>query len=298
MQDIISSIKSSQAPRRKVDKKLLSCSVPELWSLCRRPFVLPKNSFGSHICEWEIFDTSYAGCLLCGSIHICNYEDCKRNDTVVETEDAIVCTITGLCLRNLLEDNTFTDTCNHQNNPHLNSNDKIRCVYDDVKTHVNDLLDSKNARLSYELQKKKTDNALLKHLTTSCKSTQSLHLIDIISSAVTETHCLRPFVYNYNSNVRQELIELCIVEVYKAITMLQKHLRITCKGQDLRNTIYGLVYLCRSGVYVRSRKIIQRIPDLELYLPSEANLDNIFHFRAKYITEVENKCKFSLRLLL
>ena len=164
--------------------------------------------------------------------------------------------------------------------------------------HVNDLLDSEKARLAYQLQKKRTDNALSKNLTAAFKSTPSLHLIDIVSSAVTETHCLRPFSYNYNSDIRQELIKSCIVEVYKAITMLQKHLRITCKGHDLRNTIYGLVYLCRSGVYVRSRKIIQHIPDLELYLPSEANLDNIFQFKAKYITEVENKCKFSLRLLL
>ena len=90
--------------------------------------MLPKNSFGNHICEWEIFDTSYAGCLLCGSIHICNYEDCKRNNTVVETEEAMVCTITGLCLRNLVEDNIFTDTCNYQENPHLKSNDRTKML--------------------------------------------------------------------------------------------------------------------------------------------------------------------------
>ena len=62
MQDIISSIKSSQVPRRKVDKKLLCCSVPELWSLCRGPFVLPKNAFGSHVCEWEIYGSLVGVC--------------------------------------------------------------------------------------------------------------------------------------------------------------------------------------------------------------------------------------------
>ena len=67
------------------------------------------------------------------------------------------------------------------------------------------------------------------------------------------------------------------------------------KSGDLRNTIFGLVYLLKTGIYVGCVAIVPRVPELEQFLPHEGQLARYFDFRAKYITDVENKCKFAFR---
>ena len=67
--------------------------VDQIWRLLRQPFPLPVAAVG-HACDWEVFDGSgRAGCRLCSAIHVCAPGACSDTS---ETEDAVVCNITGV----------------------------------------------------------------------------------------------------------------------------------------------------------------------------------------------------------
>ncbi len=67
-----------------------------LWFRIRSPFLLPVQ-FPGHVCEWEPFSFTEAGCLLCGAHHRC----CQNSSCVeLEQDDGqIVCEITGNVIR-------------------------------------------------------------------------------------------------------------------------------------------------------------------------------------------------------
>ena len=65
------------------------------WRLFHYNIVLPPSA-RHHTHKWDIIDSGVAGCLLCGTLHICG-------DGCVETEevsDGLVCSITGLYVHN------------------------------------------------------------------------------------------------------------------------------------------------------------------------------------------------------
>ena len=68
----------------------------QAWRLLRMPFALPERCRHAHTCEWERIDVDKSGCRLCSHVHVCGYGVCTA---VVETTDALVCEITGLCVR-------------------------------------------------------------------------------------------------------------------------------------------------------------------------------------------------------
>ncbi len=67
----------------------------DLWRRLRRPFILPLCA-QHHACEWESIDIDVLGCLVCGRIHACDV--CACTD-VIETNDSVVCAISGAVLR-------------------------------------------------------------------------------------------------------------------------------------------------------------------------------------------------------
>jgi hypothetical protein len=62
----------------------------------RPPLILPRIAW-HHDCEWEPIDIYVLGCLVCCSIHACNVCTCAE---VIETNDSVVCVISGAVLRN------------------------------------------------------------------------------------------------------------------------------------------------------------------------------------------------------
>ena len=72
-------------------------SAVEAWKLLRTPFMLPCVSTDVHRCNWEFIAKDCCGCVLCGAIHLCSLKACK---SMVVTEDAVACTITGVCVNN------------------------------------------------------------------------------------------------------------------------------------------------------------------------------------------------------
>eukprot|EP00961_Rhodomonas_salina_P074236 997511-Rhodomonas_salina.1 len=64
-----------------------------LWSLMHRPFVLPPWAVHTH--EWQVYDATQAGCVLCGQCHWCDPGSCA---TVACEDGARVCPITAYCI--------------------------------------------------------------------------------------------------------------------------------------------------------------------------------------------------------
>ena len=72
-----------------------------------------------------------AGCLLCGSIHVCG-RDCKE---IIETDEFDVCAVTSVCIRprQIAAENTFHDTVLFGESESMKTNDNDNGLYDKVE---------------------------------------------------------------------------------------------------------------------------------------------------------------------
>ena len=68
------------------------------------------------------------------------------------------------------------------------------------------------------------------------------------------------------------------------------------RGMETRTLVFGLLYLMRTGMTAHSVCLMPAIPKLVHLLPNESLLPKLFGFEAKFITEVENRFKFMLRM--
>ena len=273
-------------------KKKLPCQPHELWTLLRRPFVLPCNATGRHKCEWEIFASGQAGCRLCGTIHICSSENCRQH---IDSEDSEVCAITGVCLRKIYGQDEYMDTCIAiTENQHVKSNDGLipeECI---IRDFVEELLLSQKAYACFELQQDKTRKHLFGSLSSHARQPHS-NLIDLLANAVQDSKS-NAHDLNFAEDRRRQLSDVCVACVCDLLNTAQAHIHLNLKQNELRNTVFGLVFLLRQGIYVGGTCIIPRIPHLVHFLPNEANLERCFQFRAKFITDIENKCKYGFRM--
>ena len=272
-------------------RQTLPCEPWRLWHLLRQPFVLPPSARSLHRCEWEVFGSGQAGCVLCGAVHLCAADKCT--DTI-ESEDAEVCAITGLCLRGLHSKDEFVDTCIGLDNPHLQSNDGQLPSVQEVSDLVHELLLSEKAYVCFLLQRDKLQQRISRQLQTQL-SQACLSLVDVVAASVRDVHT-RAFSFEFNATRRQELVTQSTDALMYLLDIAKPQTRLSFKQNDLRNTIFGLIFLLRNGIYVGEICVVSRLPELELFLPNEAFLDKHFSFRAKHITEIENKCKYCFRI--
>lgn len=278
----------------------------------RYPFVIPSQFHKKH--SYEVFCDDAAGCLLCGYIHTCS--NC---DSSVETDEGHVCTITGLVVYPyVFSTKEFVETCTI-------SKKNRRQVFTDVqKQHVDicnqielylqPLFISNTARRVFEAEQKKSIElfvgALLQHMTLRAKGKQR--------GAVTQcnimrvmTFCLKEdnaFKYKTNSsNIIGFMTQHWKEEERKRIldsicSILQKFLLplyasdiLRMRPSETTDLLIGLTYLLRNGVHLHNIKILPRMEELNEILPSTIFLEKNFNIRAKSLTEVENRVKFTLR---
>jgi len=265
-----------------------------VWRLLRRPFPLPLSAAGHHVCEWEVFDgQGLAGCRLCSEVHDCRQRRC----TTVETEDAHVCEVTGVCVGRLYDDSEFLDTHMAKDNPHLRTNDAVHSWDSYVGVHVEELLESPRARRAFESECARTRQRLFRELADELARPASRRdLMDVLAAAVCRARPARRLCLRYDAEARRRLVDTCTRHVTEVLRSTSARLRLNTKSGDLRNTIFGLTYLLKNGIYAGPVTVVPRVPGLEDFLPSENNLARFFDFRAKYITDVENKCKFAFRM--
>ena len=215
---------------------------------------------------------------------------CKN---LVESEDSEVCVISGLCIRGLHSKDEFVDTCIGVNNPHLASNDGHTPTFDVIYGYTYELLLSEQAVSCFRLQQGKLVQRLCKCVQDA--SAQKLPtLVDVVATAVQGVGA-QTDSKDFDRARREQLSTLCAEEIESLINKINKYVHFSFKHNDTRNTVFGLTFLLRHGVYVEGTCVVPRVNDLHLFLPNEGLLERCFGFRSKYITDIENKCKYGLR---
>ena len=100
---------------------------------------------------------------------------------------------------------------------------------------------------------------------------------------------------SFNTELRQIVLEKVVSSVSHVINTCQWQWLKNIKPMELRMYVVGLIYLMRSGVSIYNIQVIPCVPYLVYLLPTENLLENIFAYKSKHITDIENKFKFFFR---
>jgi len=268
------------------------------WTKLRRPFTLCAGGQGGHVCEWEVFDVDRAGCVVCSAIHRCSRESCRD---VTQTEDATVCNVTGLCVStsNLVQNEYDDNIVNYSGR--AGGHPAAPAESDDVERYAHELLASARCEASFQHEKLKLSaklNACINSLTYKNMSSQThINMVQIVERAMLAMKSSRVTDTEFGHAARRRLAALCARQLALIVAVCEKYMPGKFKKSEMRIVVFGLMYLMRTGVVIEYITVIPRVPMLSHLLPVESNLQRFFDFKAKYITEVENKFKFLFRNL-
>jgi len=260
-----------------------------VWHKLRSPFALPPASVGFHACEWETFDMGLAGCRLCGSVHRCAAQLCRR---LVQIEDATVCEITGCVVHphNLVA-NEFDDTAmlrtaggGARQTPGLG---------DDIERHVRLLLTSRCSRDAHEQELAKIAGKFKGYV--AAASAEHSCVFACVQASMRRLHSARVLPPTFDLAEREPLVHTAVQHIAFLLVSTRCCMPHMLRGMDTRTLVFGLLYLMRTGMTAHSVCLMPAIPRLVLMLPNESLLPKLFGFKAKFITEVENRFKFMLR---
>jgi len=259
----------------------------EAWRLLRSPFVFPPAAAGMHKCEWEFIDVDCRGCLLCGSIHECSSKDCK---SVIVTDEAVVCMITGVCVNTKqYADNEYSDNVIVYSSVRDNQ-DALEARMAMIDSFVREMLLSPRAKRSAEYENSRRIAKYNCSVSREIRLAAPRNMIRIVQKGVA--------LYNKNvfdTSTRELLYAKCSSVIKQVLCLSKLHCGFTVKDSELRNFVFGLMYLMRVGVYVNEVCLLPCLPQLCSVLPSETNVHRFLNFRSKHITETENKFKFMFR---
>lgn len=266
----------------------------ELWRKLRQPFPLTSEMKRYHTCQWELIDMDMAGCRLCGSIHVCKDRQCQT----VSTEDAEVCTITGLCVRDCIYAETeFADTVASYNMGSVTSEKSPGVDRMMVFTYVEQLLKSENSQRAYtiEINRFRAKIQSLVQSEINYHAGGSINLVEAIEKVLGTLQHSRVFRPRCDGDTRQALIDECTDFICFLINSCAFFLKVNTRSSEIRVLVFGLLYLMRSGVEIDGISVIPRVPLLKSLLPAENTLQSVHDFRPKFITDVENKYKYLFR---
>jgi hypothetical protein len=258
----------------------------DAWRWLRMPFVLPQTARKMHVCRWELIDFDCAGCVVCGHVHRCSAGTCTD---VVTTDDAVVCTVTGVCVDSQrFADNEYSDNVIVYASS-VNVSDVIERRMQAVDTYVHEFLVSANARSICAYEHTKRLNKHRAHVARVLRtgSGNLLQLVQLGMPVFMHTH--------FDTKRRCELAQMCTHHVQRVICTAQRVFDLAVKDSELRHFVFGMLYLMCRGVHMHGVQILPHIPELVDVMPSENNVSRFTHFRAKHITETENKFKFVFR---
>lgn len=253
------------------------------------PFELCPRARGFHECQWQCFDSDKAGCTRCGCVHICKDGECE----VTLTEEASVCLVTGLCVKdkNFAQDD-YSD-CIAYKGPSTSCETR-NFDYVVVRQVVSHVLKSDQAQ---EARDSLTDKIIQK-ITTSIMKQNTSHgnLIDIIEQNFDETLHKFDFPVSLRPEKVESLIDACAHQICITMTIAESQLGLNVKSTEVRDNIIALLYLMRIGIHVGGVVVLPCVKQLQYLLPSENLLWRFFKCKSKNITETENKYKMRIRL--
>lgn len=265
-----------------------------IWRQLRKPFTLPPNSKALHVCRWEFIDIDLVACKICGEEHKCGIE-CENS---VETDDGMICEVTGVCVKShSFATSEYTDTVNvYGTDSSLSTQIEQRYSY--IQQYVNELLLSCDARRISELQYKRSIDKYHQDIMRRMKMSMAS------TSTVSSTICWLDIIQwggslyqtcAFDAPLRQSIALSCIRILQRVICIVTTHLGLRIKDSELRGFVFGLMFLMRSGVCMQGINILPCYTMLKNILPSEAFMTEFRFFRAKYITDTENRFKFVFR---
>lgn len=247
-----------------------------------------------HRHEWEPIDIDSAGCLVCGIIHSCGDGGC----IVIPTEDAEVCTITGLCVRDRIWAETeYADTIASYNmGPGLSARPPTvdRSV---VVTYVQQLLTSENSLRSYRMEMARFRckvQTMIQHEISACGA-RGVNLVQVIETVFRNLEGNRLLLPKCDGKMRMYIVNEVSDFICFLVNTCTFYLKMTARASETRVLVFGLLYLMRTGVVVDGNCVIPRVAVLKALLPAENTLQSHHDFRPKFITDVENKFKFMFR---
>lgn len=271
-----------------------------IWRILRRPFRYPRCETGK--CQWEIFDCDEAGCLKCGSHHVCasNAVDCRcplaQNDDLSR-----VCTITGQVLpevRHAHEE--FADTCaTAPDRAGAGPHDPLASVGDlegEVRRVVERLLLGPAARRYREeenaRQARKVSSGLHKALRQAKLRglTGPPSVCRFLAEVVGQERNLR-----FVSAASGGLVAQCTQQVVLCIVSLRGKGARLAQGGKLEDLVCGLLYLLRTGLTYQNHVLLMPIEEIAGCLPYENKLEAYFGISSKSICETENFIKLVFR---
>ena len=262
-------------------------SAVEAWRLLRTPFMLPCESTNVHCCRWEFIAMDCCGCVLCGAIHLCSLEACE---SVVVTKEAVVCTITGVCVNT----NPFAESEYSENvivyTSVQDKQDILEARMAVIDSFVREFLLSSSARKSAEYEHLRKLAKYHTNVSRLLRSSQPVDLVVLIQASLS--------LYTrkvFDTSLRESVRAKCSAVVKQVLCLSHAHHGLVVKDAELRNFVFGLLYLMQRGVKATNTWLLPCVPQLGALLPSETNVGRFLNFRSKHITETENKFKFLFR---
>lgn len=263
-----------------------------LWKKIHAPFCYPPRSFKYHKCKWNAIEKDVYGCLLCGHIHRCSPETCKPYLSV--TEDFEICTISGICIRTsqLTQGQEFHDHILHWG-PSGKEESSSSFDIDQINEFVHELLLSPQSYNLWQIKISKINIQMCKTIQLDFDPNGSfvMQFQALLASIVQKQNVC----FAYNRPMREILANKCSNQIIHTLSLCSKQFKLGTKQNDIRNTVFGLMYLMREGISFANVSVIPKIEHLTYFLPTESTLYKNFKFKPKFITDIENRCKFGFR---
>ena len=256
----------------------------DIWKSLRRPFILPEQSIRLHKCEYETIDMGVLGCCICATIHICDFSTCQN---VIDTNDGKVCCLSGIVVYpKKYAENEYMDTLT------LSDNIPEFCDY------YEDLVATVNSMLVSALAMRTRRHLMCVNLLRLRTLVQNSNNVVTSCSAWLKSMQTNSYLCDFVSIQRREKLKKSAIDACSQAISLMLNTGMTFKSPEVKKITVGLLYLMRSGVFIKQSVILKQLVDMQKVLPPENILLKSYGIHPKFITETENRLKFSLRLQL
>jgi len=274
--------------------------IEDTWRYLHWPFELCTAARGYHKCEWQVFNADRAGCLKCSSIHRCSPETCQ----MVQTEEAMVCEVTGLCVvtKNFVQQQ-YSECIAYQGEATTSESARIEISH--VRHIVQYILSSEKAsqcrlRLTQRLNNllfhsiQLHSTAPISATTSNTPSVQS-NVIEVIEAAIDSVRHRIDMPMSLSPADMSRVVHACTQEICSLISICYYKLHLHIRPSDMRDVVVGLLFLMRTGIYIHGVCVLPRLPRLLNLLPVENMLPKVFDLQCKVVTDIENRFKMHIR---
>jgi len=251
-----------------------------IWKSLRTPFILP--AMAQHHCEWENIDMGVLGCRVCGTVHVCNFMSCKN---VLETNEGTVCELSGIVIHNKkYSDTEYMDT--------LVLSQAMPVCTDDFDAQIESAVAMMLLGPIGNRTRRTLMSAQLLILSRNMKDLDS-----VVSSCMHffKKVAATPYLSHFMPATRRSELVCDATKDCVRLIRIMLSTGMNIKVQEVLKITVGLLYLMRSGVLYKKIVILSKRSDLRTILPPENVLLKNYGVHPKFITETENRLKFTIR---